>query len=312
MPDTVPDDIFALCSRFNLDLESYRVFPRPKRVSAIQKGSPSADPLSGIPAVNCSPLESLSNEPVEWSPLGTSTLQKLWTQVGLSSSRGAANPLPSLLKRRILVSGTARGPGTTTVVATLARLFSQKHLRCGIVSNEENDCPALPAALCPEFPIRILGRHSFESDLAKGDVQHELDQFLFDVESGSEPSDMANFLPAGVLVLVSVPDVNSILQAQHLKALYASKAPATPVIAVLNRFEPSLLLHREVRDSFAQTFSTIATLQRSDLAAEAFAAGMTVIDWSPCSELAQEYSQLFHCIREAMTRAQSPEVVTAC
>ncbi|HEY1216040.1 MAG TPA: hypothetical protein VGE93_20620, partial [Bryobacteraceae bacterium] len=135
--------------------------------------------------------------------MGISTLQNLWTQVGLSSTRGTANPLPSLLKRSILVSGTARGTGTTTVVATLARLFSQNHLRCGVVSNENSDCSAFPAACNPESPVRILGRQSIEGDLTAGDVQHQLDQLLFDGDNGLEPSDMAHFLPAGVLVLVS-------------------------------------------------------------------------------------------------------------
>jgi MinD-like ATPase involved in chromosome partitioning or flagellar assembly len=160
--------------------------------------------------------------------------------------------------------------------------------------------------------IRIFGRREFEEGLSTEGAPTELDQLVIDVEHGFHESATDRFFPVGAVVLVSVPDLRSIIHAQRLKDLYADRSPATPAISVLNKFERSIALHREIRDWFTQAFPTTVTLERSDLVSEALAEGTTVVDWAPNSELAQQYSQLLCSIQEAVTLARSPEGVAAC
>lgn len=330
MADTVPDDIFALCSRFNLDLDSYRIFPREESVTAAVQVRPV--PFDILPTENAteqvsSVREMRTDSDFPAYPLGRFTLRNLWTHVGLATGRCTSRSLPDLLKSSILITGATGGSGATTVTATLARLMSQKKQRCGVITSHDNavlPCyfgdgsllhgrqSAFSVTSGHGTPIRILSRQSIEKEISPSDVSYDLDQMLIDLESGFDLTSSTNLLGGAVTVVVAVPDVNSVIQARQLKATLADALPATPVICVLNKFDASHPIHCEIRDWFMQTFSSVATLCRTELVNEALAEGMTVADWSPQSELAQEYSQLLGLLQNARQFQLSSEVLTAC
>lgn len=329
MAHTVPDDIFALCSRFNLDLDSYRIFPRAELVAASEVLSivSSVQRPSNLIGDICSAQESRGSDGPSEQVLGSITLQNLWTHVGLADGRRASRPLRDLLQSSVLVAGATGGAGATTATATIARLMSREHQRCGVIVEENNavlSCylgdasplrshrPAFSVASGPDAPIRILRRQEMEREVSSAAGSYELDQVLIDLENGLDLRSDRSYLDAAAVLIVSVPDVNSVIRARRLKEMFAERSPAAPVVCVLNKFDSSQPLHREIRDRFTQTFPTTVTLCRTDLVNEALAEGMTVVDWSPHSDLAQEYSQLLGVLQEALRLQSTPEAVKSC
>ena len=329
MAHTVPDDIFALCSRFNLDLDRYRIFPRaePASASAVRSILSSVpEPPNFIGDVSSAQESRGSDGPSE-QVLGSSSLRNLLAHVGVADSRRAERPLLDLLQSSVVVAAATGGAGATTVTATIARLMSREHQRCGVIAEEDNavlPCylgdasplrsgrPAFSVASGADAPVRILGRQEMEREASKAAGSYELDQVLIDLENGFDVRSARSYLDAAAVLIVSVPDVNSVIRARRLKEILAEKSPAAPVVCVLNKFDSSQPLHCEIRDRFTQTFSTTVTLCRTDLVNEALAEGMTVVDWAPRSDLAQEYSQLLGVLQETLRLQSTPEAVKAC
>lgn len=327
MADTVPDDIFALCSRFNLDLDSYRIFPRTEPVTAAEflTMTSGVQPLPDSVENSVPTRESRGSDNSPAYALGRFTLRNLWTHVGLAANHRVSRPLSDLLQSSILITGATGGAGATSVTATLARMMSQRHQRCGVITREDN--AVLPCyfgdgsllhgrrstfsvASGHDAPIRIFGRQDIGKEMSIGNASYELDQILVDLESGFDVHSAGAYLGAAAVVIVSVPDVNSVIRARQLKALFTDQSPLTPVISVLNKFDSAHPLHCEIRDWFTQAFPNTVTLCRAESVNEALAEGMTVSDWSPGSDLAQEYSQLLGLLQETLQAC--PQAVTTC
>jgi cellulose biosynthesis protein BcsQ len=76
---------------------------------------------------------------------------------------------------------------------------------------------------------------------------------------------------------------------------------STAIFYVLNKFDASLELHRDIQVSLEKVLGERLlpiTLRRSDAVAEALAEGMTVIDYCPESGIAQDFIRLADWLRE--------------
>ncbi|MFL6465754.1 MAG: cellulose synthase operon protein YhjQ/BcsQ [Bryobacteraceae bacterium] len=324
MTEKSPDDIFALCSRFDLDQESYRVFPKRKPIVHF-----SNNPEPSVTA----PLESersSSDSEEDRAPAGQisrTALRNLWRHIELSEGKGKTLSFNDLLKSSVFVYGTAGGVGATTVSATLAHLFAKEGRGCAVVDDRNESVlpfffggqraisdgkryPGLHAASGTE--VRIITRKTHDTDLTENEtggqpcwlersvslVQKYLDHLVVDVQRGQEAALPAVATP--VALLVAVPDVSSLVGARALKRTLSEKASGSKLICVLNKFDSAQALHMEIRGWFKENFSQVLTLRRSDLIDEALAEGLTVVDWAPQSTIAADFLHLLTTIQNIM------------
>ncbi len=346
MTEKSPDDIFALCSRFDLDQESYRVFPRKEPIAPSSNRSelPLAMPVEPevfSPSVTAARSEQ-EEDGAPASQTSRTALRNLWRHIELSEGKGKALSFDDLLQSSVFVYGTAGGVGATTISATLARLFAKAGRSCAVVDDHpESVLPfffgdqraiyegkrhaGLQAA--SETAVRIIARKPDGTDTTKDEaggkncwlersvstLQKYLDHLVVDVQRGQESA-----LPtaaAPMAVLVAVPDVSSLVGARALKQILSGKAGGSKLLCVLNKFDPSLTLHTEIRDWFQENFSQVLTLSRSDMFNEALAEGLTVVDWMPQSAAAADCLRLFKTIQNllaAPAHSQQPGGLVLC
>jgi MinD-like ATPase involved in chromosome partitioning or flagellar assembly len=326
MTEKSPDDIFALYSRFDLDQESYRVFP--KREPMVHFSN---NPRPSVTA----PVESersSSDSEEDRAPAGQTSrtaLRNLWRHIELSEGKGKTLSFNDLLKSSVFVYGTAGGVGATTVSATLAHLFAKEGRGCAIVDDRNESVlpfffggqraiydgkhyPGLHAAAGTE--VRIITRKTHDADLTENEtggqhcwlersvslVQKYLDHLVVDVQRGQEAASASAAAATPVALLVAVPDVSSLVGARALKRTLSEKASGSKLICVLNKFDSAQALHTEIRGWFQENFSQVLTLRRSDLIDEALAEGLTVIDWAPQSTITADFLHLLTTIQNIM------------
>ncbi len=97
------------------------------------------------------------------------------------------------------------------------------------------------------------------------------------------------------LLIPILPDMSSVACLGSLEAFDGEKA-----VYLLNQFDASLPLHRDVRAILQQQLGDRLlpfVLHRSSLVSEALAEGMTVIDYAPGSEVAADYRDLAGWLR---------------
>ncbi len=323
------DDIFALCSRFDLDQESYRVFPRRE------------PPPAREAATFELPAPEIAEEKGGESRTTRAALRSLWRHLVPKKDVERERDFQKLLAKSIFAYGAAGGVGSTTVIATLARLLAKQRQDCAIVDGRERSMAPFYFGGHPvshghksvagwrsasESIIRIISRDVFHSDLPTdgsdehlwyerhiNQIQGSLDHLLLDV-SDRKSARVEPYLSTGVALLVAIPDVSSITGAMALKRQFAEDAPNVTTICVLNKFDASLSLHADIREWFATNFRTV-TLSRSDLVGDALAEGLTVIDWAPESTVAAEFGHLLEVIRLSFhqrSMVEQPQGIQVC
>jgi cellulose biosynthesis protein BcsQ len=73
------------------------------------------------------------------------------------------------------------------------------------------------------------------------------------------------------------------------------------VVYLLNRFDPSLRLHRDVRDRLARQLGKRllpVAIHRSHAVGEALAGGMTIVDYAPGAQTVEDLRDLAQWVRE--------------
>jgi cellulose synthase operon protein YhjQ len=102
------------------------------------------------------------------------------------------------------------------------------------------------------------------------------------------------------LLVPILPDMSSVACLGSLEALDAGSARGEKALYLLNQFDASLPLHRDVRAILQQQLGDRLlpfVLRRGSLVSEALAEGMTVIDYAPGSEIAADYRDLAGWLR---------------
>jgi cellulose biosynthesis protein BcsQ len=102
-----------------------------------------------------------------------------------------------------------------------------------------------------------------------------------------------------------VPDLGCVLGLLRLEEAFrpreAEGRPPAAIFYILNKFDNSLALHRDIQASLERLLGdrlVPITLRRSDSVAEALADGTTVIDYSPETGIAQDFLRLADWLRQ--------------
>ena len=200
MTEQAPDDIFALYSQFDLDENTYRVFPRSEPATGTSSAGTLAVPecvvrdvagedlhpksatfLAALPAnaLQTSGMSHAEHVPAKIleSDKSRAALHNLWLHVKPRHVSSQSITVSSLALASIGVYGAAGGVGTTTVAAVLTRLLSKSGRRCAIfdqtgdstlpiffgaqkIAEDHRRFSGLHALFEPR--IRILNREMFE------------------------------------------------------------------------------------------------------------------------------------------------------
>lgn len=327
MPATqAPDDIFALFSRFDLDMAQYRVFESASIAAKTE--------LAQLPDADTTELEfpsaaSLNEVAPEAFGAPVSEREKAGSRAALGSLQRVLRMSRERATVRddaksiftISIVGAAGGVGVSTIAATLARQLNKDGERCGIYDSNAN-------TLLPIFfenhqltsrHHRFRGLHSLldssvriltpqncaeiiqaQSGNASSHVEALTQHFAADfdhllVDSGR--NDVA--LAQGMKIYVAVPDVASLFGMQGLAAQWAAEGCKKTTICVLNRFDGGLALHQELRSWYEEHFAEVFTIDNSPLVAEALAEGGTVVDWAPQSDAAGDFVRLAGYLKRA-------------
>jgi cellulose biosynthesis protein BcsQ len=322
MMDQSPDDIFALFSRFDLDAEHYRVFRKPEPAAAPEPQAALAQ--IPPPAVSEPPVEQPMPEHVD-SRDNTSgvALRNLLRKV--SPVRAMPTPVSAaaFAAACISVRGAAGGTGSTTIAATLARLFGKSRRRCAIfdgtqdltlpiyfghqrIGSDQLRFAGLQSLFQPS--VRILGpEHLIESSsephgaLIESRLRHlagEYDHLILD-----HPARFSEPTGAGVTILTAVPDVNSLAGASKLNDHFETSGQTAKTVCVLNRFDHGMTLHREIFGWYKDHFEHVVTISPSHLVPEALAEGTTVIDWAPQTSVCNEFMHLFKLVTHLLGKS---------
>jgi cellulose synthase operon protein YhjQ len=130
-----------------------------------------------------------------------------------------------------------------------------------------------------------------------GQLQAESTLTLMDLPTLHNRSLQEQMIPAGYVVIPLVPDVQSIASIAHVEALsdLSSEGQSRRCLFVLNRFDETRPLHREIRTHLEKVLEDrLAPLavRESEYVPEALSLGMTVIDHMPQSPVATDFQQL--------------------
>jgi cellulose synthase operon protein YhjQ len=237
----------------------------------------------------------------------------------------------------VVVFSLAGGVGKTCLVATLGRVlsalgehvlltetatcgllpfyFGSRELRPGVVRTffppgpfgEEYDAPVQMLNLQGEGSPAESNQH----DPLLGELLRDgrgTSRIVVDVATANRKS-MSRLLPLRPTLLVPIlPDMSSVACLGLLEALHASPASEEKALYLLNQFDASSPLHRDVRVILQQQLGDRLlpfVLRRSSLVSEALAEGMTVIDYAPGSEVAADYQDLAGWLRSLSAPAMA-------
>lgn len=279
------DDIGVLCAHAGIRRETYRVFSGPPRLnSAAETVAPLARPHEGR---------------VQELPRRTALHAALET--ALLNSRTAAAPGVSVPSLELISCGG--GAGVTTLLASMARLFSSWGERVAVVDRAGSSsvplyfgASALSGGRCTflvphktsVIPIHLIAGEETPDPLSQ--LDGEVDRILVDAACvGGEAR--------GLRLLVVTPDVGAILRASNL-------APGESCRVLLNKFAAGLPLHEEIRRTLAAQFGPRFLpfcIRRSDDFDEALAQGVTVHEYSPGGTAAEDVLRLATWLRKEAT-----------
>jgi cellulose synthase operon protein YhjQ len=229
----------------------------------------------------------------------------------------------------VVLFSLAGGVGKTCLVATLGRVLSAlaEHVllaetaACGILPFYFGSRELRPGVVRTFFPpgafgedcdapvqmLNLQGEGSPEDGNQQDPLLADLlrdgrgaNRIVVDVATANRKwmSRMLSLRPT--LLVPILPDMSSVACLGSLEALDAGSASGEKALYLLNQFDASSPLHRDVRAILQQQLGDRLlpfVLRRSSLVSEALAEGMTVIDYAPGSEVAADYQDLAGWLR---------------
>lgn len=159
-------------------------------------------------------------------------------------------------------------------------------------------------------PLRVmaLDRCCDEGEFAPLDqiARHVegMNRILIDISTASLGL-LREILPlAPTVVVVLAPDMGSVVSLKPLQREFERMEEATDreidAVYVLNRFDPSLRLHRDIRDRLNRQLGKRLlpiTVHSSHAVSEALAGGMTIVDYAPEAQTVRDLSDLAQWVR---------------
>jgi len=227
----------------------------------------------------------------------------------------------------LAVFSLAGGVGKTGIVATLGRTLAARGESVLLVDTSSYGLLPLyygaqdvrPGALrtfsggATDAAVQLLSldterypendRHALVEEIARN--SQRANRIVIDVATASS-SVVRPILRLSPKVLVPlVPDVSSVASLQGVEAFFNRMGDLdgrfVEPMYVLNGFDSAIPLHVEVREILRQKLGARLlpfVLHRSPAVTEALAEGMTVVDYSPCTPVAEDYASLSSWIRE--------------
>jgi cellulose synthase operon protein YhjQ len=209
----------------------------------------------------------------------------------------------------------------TAVCGVLPFYFGSPELRPGVVRTFSPPGPP-PAVEC-DTPVQMLNLQAErlpgdggEHDPMLGELLHHArgaSRILVDVATASREVTRRLLRLRPTVIVPVLPDMSSVACLRSLEALLASPASeAGPdsqtekTLYLLNQFDASSPLHLDVRSILQQQLGDRLlpfVLRRSPAVSEALAEGMTVIDYAPGSEVAEDYRNLAAWLRSFIAPA---------
>jgi cellulose synthase operon protein YhjQ len=229
----------------------------------------------------------------------------------------------------VVVFSLAGGVGKTCLVATLGRVLSAlaEHVllaetaACGILPFYFGSRELRPGVVRTFFPPGAFGEDcdapvqmlnlQGEGSPQDGNQQDPLladllrdgrgaNRIVVDVATANRKWMSRTLSLRPTLLVPILPDMSSVACLGSLEALDAGSASGEKALYLLNQFDASSPLHRDVRAILQQQLGDRLlpfVLHRSSLVSEALAEGMTVIDYAPGSEVAADYQDLAGWLR---------------
>jgi cellulose biosynthesis protein BcsQ len=126
-------------------------------------------------------------------------------------------------------------------------------------------------------------------------IAEDFDHLVFDRPARSYDSS-----GAGLRIHVAIPDLSSLARVQKLlRDLDVVKREGTSV-CVLNRFDSSIPLHKELLGWYRENFRDLIVIRESSLVSEALAEATTIVDWIPDSPISGDFLNLFATVRQSL------------
>ena len=277
------------------------------------------------------------NAPSESRPLPRarwSALHSTFGRLGHDAARTPKNAVAPSQPAIVCIFSPLGGAGKTCMVATLGRALAAIGEKVLLV--DTSSLSLLPfyfgaaasppgealliAPLVPtsEEPLQIVTYRAERVDAGASTLQHLLEHLARDRRGAHRTLiDLDNSLvdtlatrhdlPGPLALLIPLtPDMKSVLGLEAIEALLGHSAdlaaPGINAHYILTQFDPALSLHRDVREVLRTRLGDRLlplTISRSGVVAEAFAEGMTVLDYAPDSAVAEEYRQLAAWVHRA-------------
>ena len=234
----------------------------------------------------------------------------------------------------VAVFSLAGGVGKTSLVATLGRslaslgekvlltdttshgllpfYFGASELRHGTVRTFS------PPSGSTDAPISLVSydvdgcdheaREALAEDIARN--SRGIHRVLLDLNVGSGWIAHALARSSPTILVPVAPDMNSVISLQTVERLFGEilDADGRPlkVFYLLNQFDSSLPLHLDVREVLRRRLGEHLlpfVIRRAPAVSEALAEGMTVVDYSPESPVAEDYSTAASWLRRVAAPA---------
>jgi cellulose biosynthesis protein BcsQ len=252
---------------------------------------------------------------------GRASLNGLWRHLAHTRTVTVRGTPETLASDSISVTGVAGGVGTTTIVAVLTRLLAKTGRRCAIFDDTED--PTLPIYFGAqrltdeqrrfsglrsifESRARIVNRRMFEtnepSDSSESFIERnfaaiaeDFDHLVFDRPARSFDSSGAR-----VRIHVAIPDLSSLARIQKVHRDLDTADVRGCSFCVLNRFDPSIPLHKELLNWYRENFRNLIVIREASLVTEALAEATTVVDWIPDSPVAHDFLHLFASVTQSL------------
>ncbi len=209
--------------------------------------------------------------------------------------------LSAIGEQVLLVDTTFRGLlpfyfGSRECKPGVVRTFSPPSLRSAAAGRVENQVPVQLLNLEAELFPRYEGGH----DLLLGKLLQDgraASRILIDVATASREVNERLFALQPTVLVPVLPDMNSVASLQSLEASLGAlaNAAASKVFYLLNQFDDSSALHRDMREILRQKLGERLlpfVVRNSSALNEALAEGMTVMDYAPDAAVTEDYRNL--------------------
>lgn len=296
---------------------------------------PARQPEFDQPAAHAFPLETaLGNTALQWP-----VLQGLFAPTRDEDEfveSGSSLSFPPLV-----FASVAGGTGKTNLVANLGSIlasdgestllvetspagvlpyyFGGSEPRTGVVRTFTSDSEHAPVQVLTLGRGECSGNPASDRQAYNALVRFGKEPLRVILDVAGDPLEMLRQILAldPVIVVPVVPDTRSVLGLQMIEDVQNGNrkngfGKSTRVCYLLNRFDSSLPLHRDIREMMKERFGNRLlpfVIRQSSLVDEALAHGVTVFDYAPESGVAQDLQTLAGWVRSTIrAHASAPRL----